>query len=94
VSGSSGYGIRDKAGTLEFKNDGGSWDSLQNIVYDLKGGGGESSDGRIGSFISETTVTNTGGNKTQNIAIPSNLFSVPQIKSLFLVAPGVLKEHI
>ena len=74
--GESGYGIRDKDGTLEFKNSGGAWQSIQAILWELCGGpcggGGESSDGRIGSFISETTVTNTGGNKTQNIAIPSN----------------------
>ena len=38
TSGSSGYGIRDNAGTLEFKNDGGSWASLQTTVYNLVGG--------------------------------------------------------
>ena len=35
--GSSGYGIRDKAGTLEFKNSGGSWASLQSLIYLLVG---------------------------------------------------------
>ena len=38
TSGTSGYGIRDSAGTLEFKNSGGSWGSLQSIVYNLGGG--------------------------------------------------------
>ena len=38
TSGSSGYGIRDNVGTLEFKNEGGSWDSMQTIVYNLVGG--------------------------------------------------------
>ena len=32
TSGSSGYGIRDNAGILEFKNDGGTWGSLQTII--------------------------------------------------------------
>jgi len=31
-AGANGYGIRDNAGTLEFKNLGGSWASLQTIV--------------------------------------------------------------
>jgi hypothetical protein len=35
--GSSGYGIRDNAGTLEFKNSGGGWASIQNIIYNLIG---------------------------------------------------------
>ena len=35
---SSGYGIRDNAGTLEFKNSGGSWQSLQAIVAGLGAG--------------------------------------------------------
>ncbi|HWO07158.1 MAG TPA: tail fiber domain-containing protein [Candidatus Paceibacterota bacterium] len=42
TAGASGYGIRDNAGTLEFKNTGGSWESLQTIVnnYIALGGGG------------------------------------------------------
>ena len=35
--GSSGYGIRDNAGLLEFKNSGGSWASLQSIIFTLGG---------------------------------------------------------
>ena len=35
TSGSSGYGIRDNAGILEFKNDGGTWGSLQTIICAL-----------------------------------------------------------
>lgn len=35
--GDSGYGIWDDAGTLEFKNEGGSWASLQSIIYSLVG---------------------------------------------------------
>ena len=37
TSGSSGYGIRDSAGTLQFKNSGGSWASLQSLIYSLVG---------------------------------------------------------
>ena len=35
--GASGYGIRDKDGTLEFKNSGGSWASIQDTVNTLAG---------------------------------------------------------
>ena len=46
--GESGYGIRDKDGTLEFKNLGGSWQSIQAILWELCGGpcggGGEALD--------------------------------------------------
>ena len=35
---SSGYGIRDNDGTLEFKSMGGDWQSIQNILYALCGG--------------------------------------------------------
>ena len=38
TSGENGYGIRDNAGTLEFKNNGGTWQSIQNILYALCGG--------------------------------------------------------
>ena len=38
TSGASGYGIRDNAGTLEFKNSGGDWASLQSTLYTLCGG--------------------------------------------------------
>jgi hypothetical protein len=63
TSGSSGYGIRDNAGTLEFKNDGGSWDSLQNIVYDLSGGGGGSGSwASSGSNIYNSNSGNVGIN--------------------------------
>ena len=35
---STGYGIRDNAGTIEFKNNGGTWQSIQNILYSMCGG--------------------------------------------------------
>jgi hypothetical protein len=57
TSGSSGYGIRDNAGTLEFKNDGGSWDSLQAIVYNLVGGAAWATNG---NKISNTNTGNVG----------------------------------
>lgn len=37
TAGSGGYGIRDNAGTLEFKNNGGSWASLQATIATLAG---------------------------------------------------------
>jgi hypothetical protein len=39
TAGSGGYGIWDNGGTLNFKNSGGSWQSLQTIVSNLVGGG-------------------------------------------------------
>lgn len=40
TAGTSGYGIWDNAGTLEFKNSGGSWSTLQNTIYSYCSGGG------------------------------------------------------
>ena len=37
TSGTSGYGIRDTAGSLEFKNSGGTWQTLQAFVAGLGG---------------------------------------------------------
>ena len=37
TGGSSGYGIRDNGGLLEFKNSGGSWASLQSTIFSLVG---------------------------------------------------------
>src|SRR3989338_8063683 len=39
TAGTSGYGVRDNAGTLEFKNSGGSWGSLQSIIYSFGAAG-------------------------------------------------------
>ena len=36
----AGYGIRDNVGTLEFKNAGGAWTSLQSTIYNYCAGGG------------------------------------------------------
>ena len=60
VAGVNGYGIRDNAGTLEFKNSGGSWASLQSIVYGLMGGGG--SWAASGSNIYNSNAGNVGIN--------------------------------
>ena len=38
AGGSSGYGIRDNDGTIEFKDSGGSWASLQSTIFNLVGG--------------------------------------------------------
>ena len=40
AGGTDGYGIRDNDGTLEFKNSGGSWASLQSTIFNLVGGAG------------------------------------------------------
>lgn len=79
TSGDSGYGIRDNAGTLEFKNDGGDWYSLQTIVYDLAGGGSVSGSGTtnyIPSYSNSSTLGNsllynsdTGDNNTNGVGV-------------------------
>ena len=58
TSGSSGYGIRDNAGLLEFKNSGGSWESLQTTVFDLVGGSGSWT--ASGNDISNSNTGNVG----------------------------------
>ncbi|MCE9541559.1 hypothetical protein K8R03_03305 [Candidatus Kaiserbacteria bacterium] len=40
AAGFSGYGIRDNAGTLEFKNAGGSWASLEGVISNFCASGG------------------------------------------------------
>ena len=41
TAGTSGYGLWDNSGTLEFKNSGGSWASLQSIIYNYTQGSGQ-----------------------------------------------------
>ena len=73
TSGSSGYGIRDNAGTLEFKNSGGAWASLQSIVYSLTGGGsGSGSWATTGSDIYNTN----GGKVGINTSSPDETLDV------------------
>ena len=71
--GESGYGIRDKDGTLEFKNSGGSWQSIQAILWELCGGpcGGG---GGGGGSASLTMTTRTSSNSGQfcNVACPAD----------------------
>jgi hypothetical protein len=54
--GSSGYGVWDNGGTLEFKNSGGSWSTLQATIYNYVGGGGQWVNGTSGA------IYYTGGN--------------------------------
>lgn len=60
TTGSSGYGIRDMDGNIEFKNKGGSWASIQSTVQSLTG---------ITSAVSTTTFSN-------GINIPSGCFAI------------------
>lgn len=63
TAGSGGYGIRDNAGTLEFKNTGGSWQSIQALVSTLLGGGtgitGSGTAGYVPKFTGTHTVSNS-----------------------------------
>ena len=55
-SGSTGYGIRDNAGTLEFKNLGGSWQSFASIIAAYFASGATNIVGQI-KFSDGTTQT-------------------------------------
>ena len=78
TSGSSGYGIRDNNGLLEFKNDGDTsgtkngWYSLQELVYNLCSGGacggGGGSWATSGNNIYNTNTGYTGIGTTNPIA--------------------------
>jgi trimeric autotransporter adhesin len=50
TAGSSGYGMRDNSGTLEFKNSGGSWASIQSTVNTLLSGSGQWTTGSGGAI--------------------------------------------
>jgi hypothetical protein len=60
TSGSTGYGIRDNSGTLEFKNTGGSWTNLTNTVTNVLGIGAVSqikfSDGTMQTTAATTST--------------------------------------
>jgi hypothetical protein len=68
TSGTNGYGIRDNAGLLEFKNFGGSWSSIQATVFNLVGGTGSWAT----SGTNDIHNTNTGnvGIKTSSPTAP------------------------
>lgn len=60
TEGESGYGIRDSAGVLEFKNSGGAWDSVQSVVYNLVGEGGDSYWTASGNNVHNSNSGNVG----------------------------------
>jgi hypothetical protein len=63
VSGSSGYGIRDKSGTLEFKNSGGNWASLNTAIQNYLTLNGYEAGG--GVDLGERFWTGAGGASSQ-----------------------------
>jgi hypothetical protein len=75
----TGYGIRDNAGLLEFKNSGGPWASLQSTIFTLCGGG---ACGGGGSWA--TSGNNIYNNNTGNVGIgvnPNTSGEALQVKS-------------
>ena len=58
TSGEPGYGIRDKDGEIQFKNLGGSWESIQATVFNLVGGTGSWT--ASGNNIYNTNTGNVG----------------------------------
>lgn len=62
ISGSSGYGIWDNGGVLNFKNSGGSWQTIQQTVAALVGSGtvgGSGSTNYVPRFTAATTLGNS-----------------------------------
>jgi len=57
--GSGGYGIRDSAGTLEFKNTGGAWNNFTNTVLSILGAGAITSL-KFSDGSTQTTAASTG----------------------------------
>ena len=57
TAGSGGYGIRDNAGTLEFKSTGGSWNTLTTAITNVLGIGAVT----LIKFADGTTQTSAGG---------------------------------
>ena len=71
TAGSAGYGIRDNAGTLEFKNTGGSWNNFTNSVLNILGADAITSL----KFSDGTAQTTSAGNYLTNGSISSIKFS-------------------
>jgi hypothetical protein len=69
--GSGGYGIRDNAGTLEFKNNGGSWQSLQTVVSGLVGSGQWTTSGA-------NIYNSNSGNVGIGMIVPTNDLAIQQ----------------
>jgi hypothetical protein len=70
TSGSTGYGIRDNSGTLEFKSTGGTWTNLTNTVTNVLGIGAVSQ-----IKFSDGTTQTTAAAAPQTIeGLPSKIF--------------------
>jgi hypothetical protein len=80
----SGYGIRDNNGLLEFKNNGGSWQSIQAFVTTFCGGGACG-----GSGPWATSGTNIYNTNTGNVGIGT---ANPQAK-LHIVGVETLRQQ-
>ncbi len=65
TSGSTGYGIRDNVGTMEFKSSGGSWASIQSTIATLCG------DGACGSGGSGSVVAFSVNKGVASQAVPA-----------------------
>jgi hypothetical protein len=73
ISGSSGYGFRDNAGTIEFKNSGGTWTALGSGI------GGSITSGQVA--FGDTTANTIKGTANATVDASGNLTAASFIKS-------------
>ena len=78
-SGSSGYGIRDNAGTLEFKSLGGSWQNLNSIIMSFFVAGSNNAIGQV--KFSDGTVQTTAAPTSVGTLVFSNVTCIVPLAS-------------
>ena len=61
TAGSSGFGIRDNTGTMEFKNSGGAWSSITSSIQSFFSAGNTISQIKFADGTTQTTAVTSGG---------------------------------
>jgi hypothetical protein len=93
TTGSSGYGIRDNAGTLEFKNSGGSWNAVSMATsgpsfYAHKAGSGQSLPNTTETLV---TFSSSTINVNNNFSTTTGRFT-PTVPGKYLLVAAVASD--